>query len=150
MEIEQNNLDITNSIEYAERIQSAALPDLKLLLEIVSDYFLIFRPRNIVSGDFYWVAQVEESTVLVVADCTGHGVPGAFMSMMGMSLLKEIVQKEYLTHPGVILRRMRKEIIAALGQRGVSGEQRDGMDISLIEISPGENRVQFAGAFNSL
>ena len=149
-EIEQNNLDITNSIEYAERIQSAALPDLKLLLEIVSDYFLIFRPRNIVSGDFYWVAQVEESTVLVVADCTGHGVPGAFMSMMGMSLLKEIVQKEYLTHPGVILRRMRKEIIAALGQRGVSGEQRDGMDISLIEISPGENRVQFAGAFNSL
>ena len=72
------------------------------------------------------------------------------MSMMGISLLKEIVQKEYLTHPGVILRRMKKEIIKALGQKGVVGEQRDGMDISLIEISPGENRVQYAGAFNSL
>jgi len=148
--IEQNNLDITNSIQYAQRIQSAALPDLEMLRGIVKDYFLIFRPRDIVSGDFYWVAQVEEKTVLVVADCTGHGVPGAFMSMMGISLLKEIVQKEYLTHPGVVLRRMRKEIIKALGQKGEAGEQRDGMDISLIEIHPGENRVQFAGAFNSL
>ena len=148
--IEQYNVDITNSIEYAKRIQSAALSDLELLREIVFDYFLLFRPRDIVSGDFYWTAQVEGKTVLVVADCTGHGVPGAFMSMMGMSLLKEIVQKEYLTHPGVILRRMRKEIIKALGQRGVAGEQRDGMDMSLIEISPGENRVQYAGAYNSL
>ncbi len=149
-EIEQYNVDITNSIEYAKRIQSAALPDLKLLKGIVSDYFLVFMPRDIVSGDFYWVAQVEGITVVVVADCTGHGVPGSFMSMMGMSLLKEIVQKEYLTHPGVILRRMRKEIIKALGQKGVAGEQRDGMDMSLIEINPGENRVQYAGAYNSL
>jgi len=148
--IEQINLDMTNSIQYAQRIQSAALPDLEMIRGTVSDYFLIFRPRNIVSGDFYWVAQVEEKTVLVVADCTGHGVPGAFMSMMGISLLKEIVQKEYLTHPGVVLRRMRKEIIKALGQKGEAGEQRDGMDISLIEISPREKRVQFAGAFNSL
>jgi serine phosphatase RsbU (regulator of sigma subunit) len=121
-----------------------------MLKGIVSDYFLVFQPRDIVSGDFYWVAQVENSTVVVVADCTGHGVPGAFMSMMGMSLLKEIVQKEYLTHPGVILRRMRKEIIKALGQKGIPGEQRDGMDMSLIEIKPGDNRVQFAGAYNSL
>ncbi len=149
-EIEQYNVDITNSIQYAERIQFAALPDLEILRGIVNDYFLIFRPRNIVSGDFYWVAKVEEKTVLVVADCTGHGVPGAFMSMMGISLLKEIIQKEYLTHPGVVLRRMRKEIIKALGQKGEAGEQRDGMDISLIELSPADNRVQFAGAFNSL
>lgn len=148
--IEQINLDITNSIQYAERIQAAALPDLEILRGIVRDYFLLFRPRDIVSGDFYYVAEVEGKTVLVVADCTGHGVPGAFMSMMGISLLKEIVQKEYVTHPGVVLRRMRKEIIKALGQKGEAGEQRDGMDISLIEISPGEKRVQFAGAFNSL
>jgi serine phosphatase RsbU (regulator of sigma subunit) len=107
-------------------------------------------PRDIVSGDFYWVAEVEGSTVLVVADCTGHGVPGAFMSMMGMALLKEIVQKEYLTHPGVILRRMRKEIIKSLGQKGTAGEQRDGMDISLIEINHKEHKIQYAGAYNSL
>ena len=149
-EIEQNNVDITNSIEYAKHIQSSALPDLMLLRETVSDYFLLFRPRDIVSGDFYWTAQVEGTTVLAVVDCTGHGVPGAFMSMMGMSLLKEIVQKEYLTHPGVILRKMRKEIIKTLGQKGISGEQRDGMDISIIEINPDENRVQYAGAYNSL
>lgn len=149
-EIEQYNMDITNSIEYAKHIQSSALPDLMLLREIVSDYFLLFKPRDIVSGDFYWTAKVEGTTVLAVVDCTGHGVPGAFMSMMGMSLLKEIVQKEYLTHPGVILRRMRKEIIKSLGQKGISGEQRDGMDISIIEINPGENRVQYAGAYNSL
>jgi serine phosphatase RsbU (regulator of sigma subunit) len=148
--IEQYNVEITKSIEYAKRIQSSTLPDLGLLREVVSDYFLVFRPRDIVSGDFYWMARMEDSTVVAVADCTGHGVPGAFMSVLGMSLLKEIVQKEYLTHPGVILRRMRKEIIRSLGQKGISGEQRDGMDISLIEISNGEKQVRYAGAFNSL
>jgi serine phosphatase RsbU (regulator of sigma subunit) len=149
-EIEQNNVEITNSIEYARHIQSSALPDLEVLREIASDYFLLFKPRDIVSGDFYWTARVEGITVLAVADCTGHGVPGAFMSMMGMSLLKEIVQKEYLTHPGVILRRLRKEVIRSLGQKGISGEQRDGMDISIIEINPTEKRIQYAGAYNSL
>jgi len=148
--IEQYNVEIMKSIEYAKRIQSSTMPDLELLREIVTDYFLVFRPRDIVSGDFYWMARMEESTVLAVADCTGHGVPGAFMSVMGMSLLKEIVQKEYLTHPGVILRRLRKEIIRSLGQKGISGEQRDGMDISLIEINHGEKRIKYAGAFNSL
>ena len=148
--IEQNNTEIMKSIEYAKRIQSSTLPDLEMLREVVSDYFLLFRPRDIVSGDFYWMARVEGATVLVVADCTGHGVPGAFMSVMGMSLLKEIVQKEYLTHPGVVLRRMRKEIIRSLGQKGISGEQRDGMDVSLIEINHTENRIKYAGAYNSL
>jgi serine phosphatase RsbU (regulator of sigma subunit) len=148
--IEQYSGEVTNSIEYAQRIQSTTLPDLDVLREYVSDYFLLFRPRDIVSGDFYWLANVEGSTVLSVADCTGHGVPGAFMSVMGMSLLKEIVQKEYFTHPGVILRRMRKEIIKSLGQKGESGEQRDGMDMSLIEINHEENQIQYAGAYNSL
>jgi serine phosphatase RsbU (regulator of sigma subunit) len=148
--IEQYNAELMKSIEYAKRIQSSTLPDLEMLRGTVSDYFVFFRPRDVVSGDFYWMSGVEDVTVLVVADCTGHGVPGAFMSVMGMSLLKEIVQKEYLTHPGVVLRRMRKEIIRSLGQKGISGEQRDGMDISLIEINPGEKRIQYAGAFNSL
>lgn len=149
-DIEQYSIEITKSIEYAKRIQTSTLPELGSLREAVSDYFILFRPRDIVSGDFYWMAHVEETTVLVVADCTGHGVPGAFMSMLGMSMLKEIVQKEYVTHPGVILRRARKEVMRSLGQKGTEGEQRDGMDMSLIEINRKEKRIRYAGAYNSL
>jgi len=148
--IEQYNIEIKESIEYAKRIQSATLPDLSLLDSIISEYFVLFRPRDIVSGDFFWTAVVENSTVLTVSDCTGHGVPGAFMSMLGMSILKEVIQKEYITHPGVILRRLRKEIINALGQKGISGEQRDGMDLALITIHHDSTKLEYAGAYNSL
>ena len=148
--IEAYNDEIMKSIEYARRLQAAALPVLALLKEKVNDQFVFFRPRDVVSGDFYWFAEVEGKMVITVADCTGHGVPGAFMSMMGMSLLKELVQKEYITHPGVILRRMRKEIINAMGQKGISGEQRDGMDLALITYNPVEHKIDYAGAYNSL
>jgi len=148
--IEQYNLEIKESIEYARRIQSSTLPDLSLLNSIIEEHFILFRPRDIVSGDFFWTATVENSTVVTVSDCTGHGVPGAFMSMLGMSVLKEIIQKEYITHPGVILRKLRKEIINALGQKGVSGEQRDGMDLALITIYHESRKLEFAGAYNSL
>jgi serine phosphatase RsbU (regulator of sigma subunit) len=148
--IEQYNLEIKESIEYARRIQTSTLPDLSLLNSVIEDHFILFRPRDIVSGDFFWTAMVENSTVLTVSDCTGHGVPGAFMSMLGMSILKEIVQKEYITHPGVILRKLRKEIVNALGQKGVSGEQRDGMDLALITIYHESRKLEFAGAYNSL
>ena len=149
-EIEAVNDEIVKSIEYAKRLQNAALPGLLTLKEKVDDQFVLFRPRDVVSGDFYWFAEVEGKMVITVADCTGHGVPGAFMSMMGMSLLKELVQKEYITHPGVILRRMRKEIINTMGQKGISGEQRDGMDMALITFNPEERTLDFAGAYNSL
>ncbi len=149
-EIEQYNLEVMKSIEYARKIQSSTLPDLSSLNTSISEYFVFFRPRDIVSGDFFWTATVEDTTVLTVSDCTGHGVPGAFMSMLGMSLLKEIVQKEYITLPGVVLRRLRKGIIAALGQKGISGEQRDGMDMSLVSIDHASRKVQFAGAYNPL
>ncbi len=148
--IEAYNEEVLKSIAYAERLQAAALPALDFLEEKVEDHFVLLRPRDVVSGDFYWFAEVEGKLVVTVADCTGHGVPGAFMSMMGMSLLKEIVQKEYITHPGVILRRMRKEIINAMGQKGISGEQRDGMDMALISFNPQERKLAFAGAYNSL
>jgi serine phosphatase RsbU (regulator of sigma subunit)/tetratricopeptide (TPR) repeat protein len=148
--IEQINREIRESIEYAKRIQSSTLPDLSLLDSIISEHFVFFRPRDIVSGDFYWTAKVENATVITVSDCTGHGVPGSFMSILGISLLKEIVQKEYITYPGVILRRLRKEIINALGQKGIAGEQRDGMDISLITLHSDSKKLEFAGAFNPL
>jgi len=149
-EIQHINSEVTKSIEYARRIQSSALPDQSFLEKYVTDHFVFFKPRDIVSGDFYWFANVEKITIIVVADCTGHGVPGAFMSMLGMSLLKEIIVKEYITHPGVILRKMRKEIINALKQKGVSGEQSDGMDMALISLNHETNIMQFAGAYNPL
>lgn len=148
--IEKSNEEVMKSIEYAKRIQAATLPDLLPLSELVSEHFVLFRPRDIVSGDFYWYAHVEKKTIITVADCTGHGVPGAFMSMMGVSFLKELVQKEYITHPGVILRRLRKEIINTMGQKGISGEQRDGMDMALISIDHEEGKLDYAGAYNSL
>jgi len=148
--IEQFNAEIIKSIEYAMRIQSSTLPDLNLLKDHVRDHFLMFRPRDVVSGDFYWLAHIEGKTVVIVSDCTGHGVPGAFMSILGMSLLKEIILKEYITHPGVILRRLRKEIINTLGQKGISGEQRDGMDMAIVVIDHENQGVEYAGAYNSM
>lgn len=148
--IEQINVEVMKSIEYARRIQSSTLPEKEAIQEHVSDTFVLYRPRDVVSGDFFWYANVEGKSVFAVADSTGHGVPGAFMSMMGVSILKEIVQKEYVTHPGVILRRMRKEIINTMGQKGISGEQRDGYDMALITIDHEEKMLDYAGAYNSL
>ncbi len=148
--IQEIHSEITKSIEYARRIQSSTLPGTEGLTALFHDHFLLFRPRDIVSGDFYWLATLENATVLTVVDCTGHGVPGAFMSMLGMSLLKEIVVKEYITQPAVILRRMRKEVITALSQKGTAGEQRDGMDLALISIHHDTGIMEYAGANNSL
>jgi ligand-binding sensor domain-containing protein/serine phosphatase RsbU (regulator of sigma subunit) len=148
-EISHMHNELTSSIRYALRIQEAMLPGLEILKESGFDHFLIFRPRDIVSGDFYWVARMENLLVVAVADCTGHGVPGAFMSMLGIAFLKEIVQKEYMTQPAVILRRLRKEIVKSLKQRE-DPNQKDGMDISLCTINLETLELQFAGANNPL
>ena len=142
--------EVEQSIDYAMRLQQSILPDEKLLAKYISDYFVFFRPKDKVSGDFYWWAHIENYTIITAADCTGHGVPGAFMSMLGTSFLREIVQKEYVTHTGVILRKLRKEIIKALKQKGESGEQKDGMDMAIISINHETNTVQFSGANNPL
>ncbi|MFH2096099.1 MAG: tetratricopeptide repeat protein, partial [Bacteroidota bacterium] len=152
--IMEHKKEITDSILYAKRIQSAILPLSGLLEESFCDHFIMFRPRDIVSGDFYWFTKVEEKLVVAVADCTGHGVPGAFMSMLGTAYLNEIVNKEFITHPGVILRRLRKEIIRALQQHGDTGDgtgkMKDGMDIALCSFDF-ENKVcLFAGANNPI
>lgn len=149
-QIEEIHHEVTQSIDYAKRLQTAILPDPEIIRQNVSDFFVLFRPRDNVSGDFYWWANVEGHTVITAVDCTGHGVPGAFMSMLGISFLREIVLKEYITHPGVVLRRMRKEIIRSLKQKGISGEQKDGMDMSLVSIDHEKNLMQFAGANNPL
>jgi len=146
--IEEIHKEVTDSINYAKRLQTSALPDKKLLEDYFNDLFILFKPKDIVSGDFYWFTKVKDQIVVTVADCTGHGVPGAFMSMLGMSLLREIVIKEYVTQPDLILARLRNEIIKAFGQTGASGEQKDGMDISICSINTKSLEMQWAGANN--
>ena len=148
-EISHIHSELTSSIRYALRIQEAMLPGLDLLEKCGLDYFLVFRPRDIVSGDFYWTAKLDNILVIAVADCTGHGVPGAFMSMLGIAFLKEIVQKEYITQPEVVLRKLRKEIVKSLKQRE-DPHQKDGMDIALCAINLDTLELQFAGANNPL
>ena len=149
-EIEDINAEITSSINYAKYIQSAILPGKEQLDSLLKDYFVLFKPRDIVSGDFYWVTKIENNTIIAAVDCTGHGVPGALMSMLGAAFLNETVDKEYITQPAVILRRLRKEVIRFLQQRGEYGEQKDGMDIALCSIDYENMKLQFAGANNPL
>ena len=148
--IEKIHLEVSQSISYATRIQTAILSETDILTQHFSEHFILFRPKDNVSGDFYWWAKVEDNIVITVADCTGHGVPGAFMSMLGTSFLREIVVKEYITNPSVILKRLRKEIIHALKQKGEYGEQKDGMDMALVSINTESFEAQFAGANNPL
>jgi serine phosphatase RsbU (regulator of sigma subunit) len=139
---------ITDSIEYAERIQRAILPSLELFTDQM-EHFVIFKPRDIVSGDFYWVEQVDGKFVIIAADCTGHGVPGAFMSMLGVSLLNEIVLTKRITAPDVILNLLRAKIIEALKQEAAS-VVKDGMDMTVCLLNQTNNRLYFSGANNPL
>ncbi|OFX22851.1 MAG: hypothetical protein A2033_00225 [Bacteroidetes bacterium GWA2_31_9] len=133
--IEEIHLEVTDSINYAKRIQEAVLPVSIQSRSVLGEHFILFRPKDIVSGDFYWVAKIENTLIVAVADCTGHGVPGAFMSMLGISFLNEIVRKKEITKANEVLNQLRKEIINALQQKGQMGEQKDGMDISLVAIN---------------
>jgi len=149
-QIEHIHTEVTHSIKYAQRIQTSILPKKDILDNNFTDSFVLFKPKDVVSGDFYWFTHSEEEdiTIATAADCTGHGVPGAFMSMLGVSFLKEIVNKEYITNTGLILKKLRKEIINALQQKGETGEQKDGMDMALIAFNHKTKVLQFSGANN--
>jgi len=149
-QIAEQRREIMDSIHYAQRIQNAILPNQTLMDEIIPDYFVFFRPRNIVSGDFYWATKRGNKTVVVAADCTGHGVPGAFMSMLGISFLNEIVLKREIETASKILNELRLNIKFILSQTGVIGEQRDGMDMALCIIDYDTMKLQYAGANNPL
>ncbi len=148
--ISHQKQEITDSIRYASRIQGAVLPSAALLNESLTDHFVLFLPRDIVSGDFYWFTKQGEKIVLVAADCTGHGVPGAFMSMLGVSFLYEIVNKEGILEPAKILNMLRELIKVTLSQTGKQNEQKDGMDISLSVLDMGRMKLEWAGAYNPL
>ncbi len=137
---------ITDSIHYALRIQTALLPSLELFSEKL-DHFVLYKPRDIVSGDFYWVADIGSRIMIISADCTGHGVPGAFMSMLGVSFLNEIILNKGIIQPDQVINHLREEIIHALKQKDSESEIKDGMDICVCLLDPEKRSLQFAGAF---
>lgn len=146
-EIELQNIEITDSINYAKRIQSSILPDINKLKEYFSDAFIIFHPRDIVSGDFYWYDKFDEDKfILVCADSTGHGVPGAFMSMIGSTLLRDIVIRQRISKPSEILRMLDNQIFSTLNQNLELGVSNDGMDVIVCEFSLRNRHLRFASA----
>ncbi len=142
--IERKNKDITDSIDYAKTIQEAILPDKDLKQQLFTDSFVLFKPKDIVSGDFYWFAEKNGKKIIAVCDCTGHGVPGALMSMIGNNILNQIVNEKGITSPAEILNNLHKEIRKTLKQE-MQNETKDGMDAAIITFE-NETEIEFAGA----
>lgn len=151
-EIEQKNKDITDSIYYAKRIQDSILPSTSIIADVNVELGIYFKPKDIVSGDFYFIKHIKNANILILAaaDCTGHGVPGAFMSMLGISLLNEIVIKPEVNHTDIVLNELREGVIKSLNQEGKEFETKDGMDIALIAYDYKNKIVEFSGANNPL
>jgi len=139
---------ITDSIEYAKMIQAAILPSMELFSHNL-EHFVVFKPRDIVSGDFYWVEEIDGKYLIVTADCTGHGVPGAFMSMLGISLLNEIIISKEISRPDLVLNHLRNKIIEALRQK-TGSIVKDGMDMTVCLFDRNTLQLQFSGANNPL
>jgi ligand-binding sensor domain-containing protein/serine phosphatase RsbU (regulator of sigma subunit) len=144
--IEHHNIEITDSIKYAKNIQEALLPSLNEIGNLFANSFVLYMPKDIVSGDFYWFAQNGDTRFIAAVDCTGHGVPGAFMSIVGNTLLNEIVNEKKITAPGDILLELHKGVKIALNQNAKEFERRDGMDITLCAFNSNANEIQYAGA----
>lgn len=149
-EIFKQKEDITDSIEYASRIQKAVLPLKDHFNKAFPEHFILYKPRDIVSGDFYWIGENEDKIYFTAGDCTGHGVPGAFMSMLGISSLNEIMAARKNPTAARMLELLREKIKFSLHQTGKSGEAKDGMDMALCVIHKKEQMLEFAGAFNPL
>lgn len=147
-EIEDKNKNILDSINYARRIQQAILPGDSEIKKLLPDSFVLYMPKDVVSGDFYWIENKNNKILFAAVDCTGHGVPGAFMSMIGNTLLNEIVNDKRITVPGEILSQLREGIIKSLKQTGETGENQDGMDIALCALDG--IVLEYAGANNPL
>jgi len=142
--------EITDSINYAETIQQAVLPEETILQKTFSDYFIILKPKDIVSGDFYWMTEKNNHVVFAAADCTGHGVPGALMSMLGVSYLNKIVNESGIVKPSDILSSLRTNVISSLKQKESYKASKDGMDIALCSLDMKKMKLSFSGANNPL
>lgn len=142
----QQKQAITESLSYARSIQKAVLPSRAYMDNILSEYFVIYKPKDIISGDFYWLREIEGYWVIVVADSTGHGVPGALMSMLGVTLLNEQFRTYGIRQPGVILGHLRSKVKEIMFPAGTSNDQQDGMDMSIVIYNPKDKELQYAGA----
>jgi len=150
-ELEAKNNDINASIEYALNIQRALLPEKTLFEKYLDSYFIYYKPRDIVSGDFYWTALKNNKLYIVAADCTGHGVPGAFMSMLGISFLDDIITMPNIVDTNQILNELRNKVIFSLKQSYSDySKASDGMDLAMIRLDFTTYEVQYSGAYNSL
>ncbi len=148
-EIERQQKELEERLRYAGSIQSALLSEERSIRKIFPESFILFMPRDIVSGDFYWLYRKKHTIVVVAADCTGHGVPGAFMSILGISFLNEIVSKN-IPKANIILNRLRENIMKSLHQTGEVSKHKDGMDIALCICDLEKMELQFSGAFNPM
>jgi serine phosphatase RsbU (regulator of sigma subunit) len=147
LEVEEKHQSVKDSIEYAKVIQDSILPATKEIDKYVSDYFILYEPKDVVSGDFYWFYGIDQHSYLIAAcDCTGHGVPGAFMSMIGNTLLNEIVKEKKIYSPENILIQLNNNIRITLKQNELFSESRDGMDIALCLVNTLTKKVSYAGA----
>ncbi len=149
--LDEINKDITASIRYAKRIQDAILPPDEIVKKHLPNTFVLFKPKDIVSGDFYWLEDKEDEVIFAAVDCTGHGVPGAFMSIVGHNLLDRVVSEQNITRPARILDELNKSITDTLRQKDLEDNTlRDGMDIALCTFNRKTSVLEFAGAYNPL
>ncbi len=141
-------LQLKESLKYASRIQQAMFPAHNVLNRLLPEHFIFYQPREVVSGDFYYLSKRNDLLFVAVGDCTGHGVPGAFMSILGITCLNEIIMHGSYVHAGSVLNQMREHVMEALCQTGQESDQRDGIDIALCMIDLKKGILNFAGAFN--
>ena len=148
--IDEKNYSITSSIRYASHIQNSILPPLELINELLPENFILSKPKDIVSGDFYWLAEKDNKIIFTVADCTGHGVPGAFMSFLGITLLNSIVKIQGNTESNIIVNILRERVILSLQQGRKDMPTSDGMDIVLCVLDRQKRKIQYTGGMNNL
>jgi len=148
--LEEQNLSIRQSIDYARKIQNAVMSESKKNLAFLNEYFVFYQPKDVLSGDFYWLTRKDDKLILTVMDCTGHGIPGALMSILGITLLNEIINQKGITRPDLILDQLRTGLINNLGQKLSNTNVRDGIEGGVVALDEKKGMIYYAGSFNPL
>ncbi len=148
--LEKSHQRITDSINYAKLIQTALLPSEKLLSSVFAEHLIFYKPSEIVSGDFYWIKEIDDKIYIVVADCTGHGVPGAFMSMLGIAFLNEITRRKNIKQTSDILNTLKQEVISSLNQENLPSKANEGINAGIIAIDKKRMNAQYSGAYSPM